>query len=146
MIDKTEKLNKLCNNIFILIFYLLYIFYFVFSGLQIKYGLSDLRKMSGLMKSSNTFHSIFYKIFKNIPFLYELKNFIDWTFTTVSLDLWKWLKLEEIISLLYINKCFTKGIMSRRIGTKITVYMKFLMGGSIFFGVLLICFWAYFPI
>ena len=140
IIDKTEKLNKLSNNIFILIFYLLYIFYFVFSGLQIKYGLSDLRKMSGLMKSSNTFHSIFYKIFKNIPFLYELKNFIDWTFTTTSLDLWKWLKLEEIISLLYINKCFAKGNMSRRIGTKIPVYMKFLMGGSIFFGVLLIVF------
>ena len=68
MIDKTEKLNKLCNNIFILIFYLLYIFYFVFSGLQIKYGLSDLRKMSGLMKSSNTFHSIFYKYSKIFHF------------------------------------------------------------------------------
>ena len=140
IVDKTEKINKLSNNIFILLFYILYIFYFVFSGLQIKYGLSDLRKMSGLMKSSNTFHSIFYKIFKNIPFLFELKNFIDWTFTTTSLDLWKWLKLEEIISLLYINKCLAKGNMQRRIGTKIPVYMKFLMGGSIFFGVLLIVF------
>ena len=140
LVDKTETLNKHSNNIFILLFYLLYIFYFIFSGLQIKYGLSDLRKMSGLMKSSNTFHSIFYKVFKNIPFLYELKNFIDWTFTTTSLDLWKWLKLEEIISLLYINKCFAKGNMQRRIGTKIPVYMKYLMGGSIFFGVLLIVF------
>ena len=140
LVDKTEKLNKLSNNIFILLFYILYIFYFVFSGLQIKYGLSDLRKMSGLMKSSNLFHSIFYKVFKNIPFLYELKNFIDWTFTTTSLDLWKWLKLEEIISLLYINKCYAKGNMERRIGTKIPVYMKLLMGGSIFFGVLLIVF------
>ena len=140
VVDPTEELNKLSNNIFILLFYLLYIFYFVFSGLQIKYGLSDLRKMSGLMKSSNLFHSVFYKIFKNIPFLYELKNFIDWTFTTTSLDLWKWLKLEEIISLLYINKCLAKGNMQRRIGTKIPVYMKFLMGGSIFFGVLLIVF------
>ena len=140
VIDKTKTLNKLSNNNFILIFYILYIFYFVFSGLQIKYGLSDLRKMSGLMKSSNLFHSTFYKIFKNIPFLYELKNFIDWTFTTTSLDLWKWLKLEEIISLLYINKCLAKGNMGRRIGTKIPIYMKFLMGGSFFFGVLLIVF------
>ena len=140
IVDSNDELNKLSNNTFILLFYLLYIFYFVFSGLQIKYGLSDLRKMSGLMKSSNLFHSVFYKVFKNIPFLYELKNFIDWTFTTTSLDLWKWLKLEEIISLLYINKCFAKGNMKRRIGTKIPVYMKLLMGGSIFFGVLLIVF------
>ena len=140
VVDTSEELNTLSNNPFILLFYLLYIFYFVFSGLQIKYGLSDLRKMSVLMKSSNLFHSIYYKVFKNIPFLYELKNFIDWTFTTTSLDLWKWLKLEEIISLLYINKCFAKGNMKRRIGTKIPVYMKLLMGGSIFFGVLLIVF------
>ena len=140
VVDTTEELNKLSNNIFILLFYLLYIFYFLFSGLQIKYGLSDLRKMSGLMKSSNLFNSVYYKVFKNIPFLYELKNFIDWTFTTTSLDLWKWLKLEEIISLLYINKCYAKGNMKRRIGTKIPVKMKLLMGGSIFFGVLLIVF------
>ena len=137
VVDTTEELNKLSNNIFIFLFYLLYIFYFIFSGLQIKYGLSDLRKLSGLMKSSNLIHSVYYKVFKNIPFLYELKNFIDWTFTTTSLDLWKWLKLEEIISLLYINKCFAKGNMKRRIGTKIPVKMKILMGGSIFFGVLL---------
>ena len=140
VVDTTEELNKLSNNIFILLFYLLYIFYFIFSGLQIKYGLSDLRKLSGLMKSSNLFHNLYYKVFKNIPFLYELKNIIDWTFTTTSLDLWKWLKLEEIISLLYTNKCFAKGNMKRRIGTKIPVIMKILMGGSIFFGVLLIVF------
>ena len=138
--DENETLNTMSNNIIILLFYLLYIFYFIFSAFQIKYGLSDLRKMSGLMKSSNLFHNIFYKIFKNIPFLFELKNFIDWTFTTTALDLWKWLKLEEIISLLYINKCYAKGNMNRRIGTKIPLYMKIFMGASIFFGVLLIVF------
>ena len=140
VVDEKEELNTLKNNIFILLFYLLYIFYFIFSGFQIKYGLSDLRKMSGLMKSSNTFHSIFYKVFKNIPFLFELKNFIDWTFTTTSLDLWKWLKLEEIISLLYINKCYAKGYMKRRIGTKISLFYKIGLGGSMFFGLLVIVF------
>ena len=138
--ETSEEVNNINNNIFIRLFYLLYIFYFLFSGLQIKYGLSDLRKMSGLMKSSNLFHSIFYKVFKNIPFLYELKNFIDWTFTSTSLDLWKWLKLEEIISLLYLNKCEAKGRTNRRIGTKVPNYMKIIMGGSTFFAVLIIVF------
>ena len=140
VVDEKEELNTLGNNIFILLFYLLYIFYFIFSGFQIKYGLSDLRKMSGLMKSSDLFHNYFYKVFKAVPFLFELKNFVDWTFTTTSLDLWKWLKLEEIISLLYINKCFTKSNMYRRVGTKMPLYTKILLGGSIFFGVLLIVF------
>ena len=47
---------------------------------------------------------------------------------------------ERIISLLFINKCYAKSNMSRRIGTKIPLYMKILLGGSIFFGVLLIVF------
>jgi hypothetical protein len=96
--------------------------------------------MSGLMKSSNLFHNIFYKVFKNIPFLFELKNFVDWTFTTTALDLWQWLNFEDIIALLYVNKCYAKGNMKRRIGTKSPLYMKILMGASIFFGVLLIVF------
>ena len=140
VVDESEELNTLNNNIFILLFYLLYIFYFIFSGFQIKYGFSDLRKISGLMKYSDLFHSIFYKIFKNIPFLFELKNFIDWTFTTTSLDLWKWLKLEEIISLLFINKCYAKSNMKRRIGTKQPLYMKIALGASVFLGVLIIVF------
>ena len=135
-----ETENTLSNNLFILFFYLLYIIYFVFSGLQIKYGLSDLRKMSGLMKSSNFLHSTFYKIYRAIPFLYEIKNFVDWTFTTTALDLWKWLKFEEVISLLYINKCYAKANMQRRIGTKIPIYKKFLMGGSLFYFMLLLVF------
>ena len=140
VVEEKDELNTLKNNIFILLFYLLYIFYFIFSGFQIKYGLSDLRKMSSLMKSSNRFYSIFYKVFKIIPFLFELKNFVDWTFTTTSLDLWKWLKLEEIISLLYINKCYTKSYMGRRIGTKISLFYKISLGGSMFFGLLVIVF------
>ena len=140
VVDETKELNTLTNNVVILLFYLLYIFYFIFSGFQIKYGLSDLRKMSGLMKSSNIFNSVFYKVFKLIPFLFELKNFIDWTFTTTALDLWKWLKLEEIISLLFINKCYTKSYLGRRVGTKIPLFQKLLLGASTFFGVLIIVF------
>ena len=135
-----QNVNKISENIYILIFYILYLFYFLFSGLQIKHGLTDLKKVSSLMKASNLFYSITYKAYKEIPFLFELKNFIDWTFTRTSLDLWKWLKLEEIISLLFINKCFTKSEMGRRVGTKAPVYMKILMGSTTFFIVIIIIF------
>jgi len=35
------------------------------------------------------------KIFKAIPFLWELRTFTDWTFTTTGLDIIQWFKLED---------------------------------------------------
>jgi hypothetical protein len=102
--------------------------------------MTDIKKVSSLMKASNTFYNIIYKCYIQIPFLFELKNFIDWTFTKTSLDLWKWLKLEEIISLLFINKCLTKGEMAHKVGEKIHPFMKFYMGIITFFTVIIIIF------
>ena len=124
--------NELLNNIFILIFYILYCFYFTFSGLQIKYGLAGMRKVSPLMSGSSMTFNIIYKSFKLLPFLFELKNFIDWSVTPTALEIWQWLKFEEINAMLFINKCFNKSYMGRRIGTKRTFCLKITMGWSIF--------------
>ena len=135
-----QRINRISENYYTLIFYILYLFYFLFSCLQIKYGMTDIKKVSSLMKASNSFYNIIYKCYIQIPFLFELKNFIDWTFTKTSLDLWKWLKLEEIISLLFINKCLAKGEMDHKVGKKTPVYMKMLMGSTTFFIVIIIIF------
>ena len=135
-----QAINRISENYYTLIFYILYLFYFLFSGLQIKYGMTDIKKLSSLMQASNSFYNIVYKCYIHIPFLFELKNFIDWTFTKTSLDLWKWLKLEEIISLLFINKCQAKGEMGHRVGQKVPLHMKFLMGSTTFFFVILMIF------
>ena len=132
--------NEFLSNPFMIIFYLLYIVYFIFSGMQIKYGLADMRKKSSLMKGSNLFYSCVFKSFKAIPFLFELKNFIDWTFTTTSFDIFKWLKYEEINALLYINKCFAKSYMGRRVGSKTLPIIKVFLGGFSFFGMLAVVF------
>ena len=122
--------NKNINqNVYISIFYVLYIFYFLFSGLQIKYGFTDIKKISFRERASHFFAYFSYTIFINIPFLFELKNFIDWTFTNTALSLWQWLKLEEIISLLYLNKCYVKAKMIRRVGSIIPNYSKIFFGG-----------------
>ena len=135
-----QKINRISENYYTLIFYIFYLFYFLFSGLQIKYGMTDIKKVSSLMKASNMIYSMTYKCYIQIPFLFELKNFIDWTFTKTSLDLWKWLKLEEIISLLFINKCQAKAEMGHKVGMKTPVYMKILMGSTTFFAVIVIIF------
>ena len=102
--------------------------------------MTDIKTVSSLMTSTNFFRGIIYKCYIQIPFLFELKNFIDWTFTKTSLSLWKWLKLEEIMSLLYLNKTYSKNEMDTRVGTKTAVYLKILMGSTTFFIVLIIIF------
>ena len=135
-----QAINRISENPYTMVFYILYLFYFFFSGLQIKYGMTDIKKVSSLMTRTNYLSSIIYKCYIQIPFLFELKNFIDWTFTKTSLDLWKWLKLEEIISLLYLNKCYAKAEMAQRVGEKTPVYMKILMGSTTFFVILIFIF------
>ena len=139
-IKKQYFINELLSNNYTLIFYILYCFYFTFSGLQIKYGLAGMRKVSPLMAGSSMTYNIIYKTFKAIPFLFELKNFIDWSFTPTALEIWQWLKFEEINGLLFINKCFNKSYTGRRIGSKRTLFLKISMGWSLFFFVLAIMF------
>ena len=139
--SKTNKnvTNDLSNN-YVLVFYILYNFYFFFLCLQIKFGLAGMRKLSPLMSGSSMFYNIIYRTFQYIPFLFELKNFIDWSFTKTSLEIWQWLKFEEINSLLFINKCFNKSYMGRRIGSKRSIFLKIFEGWSLFIIVLLIMF------
>lgn len=41
----------------------------------------------------------------NIPFLFEMRAIIDWTFAKTSLDVYQWIKLAQIQSDLYKAKC-----------------------------------------
>ena len=132
--------NELFTNNYILIFYILYCFYFTFSGLQIKYGLAGMRKLSSLMAGSSMTYYLIFKTFKVIPFLFELKNFIDWSFTPTALEIWQWLKFEEINAMLFISKCYNKSYMGRRIGTKRTLFLKITMGWSLLISVLFFIF------
>ena len=45
-----------------------------------------------------------FKIYKAIPFFFEIKTFMDWTFTDTSLDLFQWLKFEDIYGTLFVAK------------------------------------------
>jgi hypothetical protein len=36
------------------------------------------------------------EVFMQIPFLFELRVFIDWTFTKTALDVFQWIKLAKI--------------------------------------------------
>lgn len=59
-------------------------------------GLPEIRKGSFLMDSFNPVSGVIYRGYLAIPFIFELRTLIDWTFTTTSLDAFQWIKLAQI--------------------------------------------------
>ena len=64
-----------------------------------------------------------------IPFVLELRVVVSWLWTKTSLDLFQWLKFEDIYQKLYLSKCEyhhkIKGFTDKAVG----VLEKFLWGG-----------------
>jgi hypothetical protein len=137
-----SALNQQCNdflyNNYLFFFYILYIFYYIFSALQIQYGLLDTRKKSLLMRGDNLFNLIVFKTYKAIPFLYELKLTIDWSITPTSLDIFKWIKFESVYDLVFMTHCTMRQEKFRDIGEKIGIIEKLSFGGIGFSLILLV--------
>ncbi|XP_057994460.1 piezo-type mechanosensitive ion channel homolog isoform X2 [Hevea brasiliensis] len=83
-----------------------------------------------------------YRLYRALPFLYELRCVLDWSCTTTSLTMYDWLKLEDIHASLYLVKCDT--VLNRaqhKQGEKQTKWTKCCNGICLFF--ILICvIWA----
>jgi hypothetical protein len=70
----------------LIVFYILYCIYFLASGLQIKYGVAEMRKGNFMMWSYSKVNSYIFRGYMSVPFLFESKTFADWTFTSTALD------------------------------------------------------------
>ncbi|XP_076904496.1 piezo-type mechanosensitive ion channel homolog [Bidens hawaiensis] len=83
-----------------------------------------------------------YRLYRALPFLYELRCVLDWSCTTTSLTMYDWLKLEDINASLYLVK--SDAVLNRaghRQGQKQKKVIKFCNGLCLFF--ILICvIWA----
>lgn len=130
--DNNKYPSLICNNFRdnprLIIFYLLHTLYYIYSCLQIKYGLLDVKKTSVLMKNDDILSYIIFKTYKAIPFLYEIKMLIDWTFTKTALDIFQWIKLENVHDMLFIAKCYYKSYKAKLIGETIMLWEKIVFG------------------
>ena len=77
------SINK---NMFLLIFYVLTCCFLCLSGLQVKYGQPEVMRSYFMLQDFTPFNKYMHLIFYNIPFLFEFRVSIDWTFTNSSLD------------------------------------------------------------
>lgn len=68
------------------------------------------------MVKRNTFSSIFVSIFVAVPFLYEIKCIMDWTFLKTSLQLFDWFKLFSIYLSSFKAKIQQLGTLDTQLG------------------------------
>ena len=133
-----EQSNEFHNNYLIRIFYLIYLVYMVLSALQIKYGFYDIKRKSLFKKGQDEMYSNMGSLFKNIPFLYEIKNAIDWTFTHTCLDLFQWTKFEAIYDTIFDTYCEKAEWDEKPIGERVNKRTKFGIGFTLSFGLIFI--------
>jgi len=57
------------------------------------------------MRDTSFGQTLLFKLYKAVPFLWEMKVIIDWTVTSTCLDLYQWFRLDDAYNWVYYNKC-----------------------------------------
>ena len=130
-IDSSSQCNDFNDNSFLIMFYLLYVFYLIFSGLQVQTGFYDIKRKSFFKRKGDEVLSGLNKGFNSIPFLYEIKNAIDWTFTSTCLTLFQWNKFESIYDTIFDTYCEKSEWDERPIGRRISRKKKLGIGATL---------------
>ena len=107
--------------------YLFFCGYLYYSSLQIKYGY-PIYSVALTSTKINTLSSLGFKLYRNLPFLFELKSIFDWSISNTSLDLYQWMQIEDAYCILY-------EVTDRMIKRKIKYskcWLKFLYGYCLF--------------
>ena len=133
-----EECNDFTYNKTLIIFYCIYVIYLIGSGLQVKYGYYDLRRKSLLKSGVSSINRNIFLIYKAIPFLYEIKTAIDWTFTSTCLDYFQWNKFEGIYDSIYSTYCIMTAKNNQVVGEKVNKIMKIGLGGTLSFSLILL--------
>ncbi|KAL8092740.1 hypothetical protein AgCh_034845 [Apium graveolens] len=113
-------------------------------AIQIRYGIPHKSTLyrQFLTSKVSRINYLGYRLYRALPFLYELRCVLDWSCTTTSLTMYDWLKLEDINASLYLVK--SDAVLNRsghKQGEKQTKMTKFCNGICLFF--ILICvIWA----
>ncbi|TNN19135.1 Piezo-type mechanosensitive ion channel component 2 [Schistosoma japonicum] len=123
--------------------YLIKCVYFSLSAYQIRSGYP--RRILGnfLTKNYNYINLVLFKGYLLLPFLYELRNVMDWMWTSSALSLYHWMELEDVYSKIFILKCWRRSELAYPTprGQNRDISKKALTGGLLllFF---FICFWG----
>ncbi|XP_063707316.1 piezo-type mechanosensitive ion channel component isoform X4 [Culicoides brevitarsis] len=114
-----------------IVYYLIKCGHLLFSAYQIRCGYPARILGNFITKGYSLFNNVGFKVFMNIPFLFELRTLMDWVWTDTSFSVFDWLKMEDIFANVYQLKCsrvFEDRMPVPR-GQKRKPMIKYLMGG-----------------
>lgn len=120
--------NDLNQNKSIAIFYILCCFYFYVSAVQVKHGLPEVLTSYFMLSRYHWLNKYIFLGFYNIPFIFELRTIIDWTYTKSSLDVYQWIKLSQIQTDLYKAKCNNLFYMRKKTGEPLPSWYRYSVG------------------
>ena len=117
-----------------------YFIYFYLSALQVKYGYKEFKSFNSLMTRRGYVNYYMVSAYTAIPFLYEVKIIMDWTFSATSLTLFDWFRQFSIYLSSFSSKInYYSATTTTVLGQTIPWYYK-IMGWSGFILILLIIF------
>jgi hypothetical protein len=99
---------------------------------QIRCGYPERTRQHFLTQSTDLLARMSFLIYRAIPFLFEMRTLLDFSVTMSCLDLWDWLKLENINASLYMVAARNTVRNAKEFGDPQPAYMKLLTGWSLF--------------
>ncbi len=93
------------------------------------------------MRSVSWPASLAFHAFTAVPFLYEMRQLLDWACTATTLTLYDWLKLEDINMSLYFAAVMRASRAQKPHGMRQPRYLKF-FSGTLLFSLLLVLLWV----
>lgn len=81
---------------FLVAFAFFYFFYFFLSALQIRFGYKKYKSLNSSLTRRRQLNNLVVVIFTSVPFLYELKLMMDYSFCQTSLKIFDWFRLFSI--------------------------------------------------
>ncbi|CAJ0959030.1 unnamed protein product, partial [Mesorhabditis belari] len=118
------------SNRMALLLYFVKCMYFLVSAWQIRNGYPALCVGNLLTHAYGLTNMVFFKIFMAVPFLFELRTAIDWTWTDTSMPLFDFFNMENFYATIYNLKCgrqFEQSYPAPR-GVEKGSLIKYLMG------------------
>ena len=75
--------------------------------------------------------STLFTVWYYIPFLFELRTIIDWTFTKTALNVFQSIKLAQVQSDMFMAKCENRQTQAKDLGSAIGKVTKIVIGGGL---------------
>ncbi|XP_030554837.1 piezo-type mechanosensitive ion channel component isoform X8 [Drosophila novamexicana] len=126
-----------------IIFYVIKCFYMLLSSYQIKSGYPKRILGNFFTKGFSMVNMIAFKVYMQIPFLYELRTILDWVCIDSTMTIFDWLKMEDIFSNIYLIRCTRQSetdFPAIRAQKKPSL-SKLIMGGTVVL-LIVICIWG----